>query len=55
MLTGNQIRRMFLDFFVQKGHKEVHSSSLVPANDLEFRYGSDSPTLLIPEMTVAAA
>ena len=24
---------MFLDFFVQKGHKEVHSSSLVPAND----------------------
>jgi alanyl-tRNA synthetase len=33
MLSGNQIRRMFLDFFVQKGHKEVHSSSLVPAND----------------------
>jgi alanyl-tRNA synthetase len=24
---------MFLNFFVQKGHKEVHSSSLVPAND----------------------
>ena len=24
---------MFLDFFVQKGHREVHSSSLVPAND----------------------
>ncbi len=33
MLTGNQIRRKFLDFFVQKGHREVHSSSLVPAND----------------------
>jgi alanyl-tRNA synthetase len=33
MLTGSQIRRKFLDFFVQKGHKEVHSSSLVPAND----------------------
>src|SRR5512135_1708635 len=33
MLSGNQIRRMFLDFFVQHGHKEVHSSSLVPAND----------------------
>jgi alanyl-tRNA synthetase len=32
-LSGNQIRRMFLDFFVQKGHREVHSSSLVPAND----------------------
>src|SRR6202166_1680432 len=33
MLTGSQIRRKFLDFFVQKGHKEVHSASLVPAND----------------------
>ncbi len=33
MLTGSQIRRKFLDFFVQRGHKEVHSSSLVPAND----------------------
>src|SRR5215471_16009528 len=33
MLTGSQIRRRFLDFFEQKGHKIVHSSSLVPAND----------------------
>ena len=33
MPTGDEIRRKFLDFFVQKGHKEVHSSSLVPAND----------------------
>jgi alanyl-tRNA synthetase len=33
MLTGSEIRRKFLDFFVQNGHKEVHSSSLVPAND----------------------
>ncbi len=33
MLTGSEIRRKFLDFFVQKGHRELHSSSLVPAND----------------------
>jgi alanyl-tRNA synthetase len=33
MLSGSQIRRKFLDFFVQKSHKEVHSSSLAPAND----------------------
>jgi len=33
MPTGSEIRRKFLDFFVQKGHREVHSSSLVPAND----------------------
>jgi alanyl-tRNA synthetase len=32
-LTGNDVRRKFLDFFAQKGHRQVHSSSLVPAND----------------------
>src|SRR5262250_1517351 len=33
MLTGSQVRRRFLDFFIGKGHREVHSSSLVPQND----------------------
>src|SRR5438128_5591895 len=33
MLTGLQIRRKFLEFFEKKGHKIVHSSSLVPHND----------------------
>jgi alanyl-tRNA synthetase len=33
MLTGFQIRRKFLDFFLERQHREVHSSSLVPAND----------------------
>src|SRR6202051_1286 len=33
MLTGSEIRRKFWDYFVQHGHKQVHSSSLVPAND----------------------
>ncbi len=33
MFTGSEIRRKFLDFLIQKGHREVHSSSLVPAND----------------------
>src|SRR5208337_49641 len=32
-LSGSDVRRMFLDYFVSKGHKEVHSSSLVPQND----------------------
>src|SRR5215475_5202282 len=32
-LTGSEVRSMFLRFFEQKGHKIVHSSSLVPAND----------------------
>ncbi len=33
MLTGAQIREKFLQFFEQHGHRRVHSSSLVPAND----------------------
>ncbi len=32
-LSGNQIREDFLRFFEIKGHRRVHSSSLVPAND----------------------
>jgi alanyl-tRNA synthetase len=33
MLTGSEIRRKFLDYFVAQGHRDVRSSSLVPAND----------------------
>ena len=32
-LTGNEIRKMFLDYFQSKGHTKVRSSSLVPYND----------------------
>jgi alanyl-tRNA synthetase len=31
--SGNEIRKAFLQFFESKGHRRVHSSSLVPAND----------------------
>ena len=32
-LSGNQIRQAFIDFFVERGHKFVPSSSLVPGGD----------------------
>jgi alanyl-tRNA synthetase len=31
--TGNDIRKTFLKFFEERGHRVVRSSSLVPAND----------------------
>ena len=32
-MTGSEIRQRFLDFFAERGHRIVRSSSLVPAND----------------------
>src|SRR2546430_2588581 len=39
IVTGNDIRQRFLDFFHARGHRVVRSGSLLPAND---------PTLLFP-------
>jgi len=33
MITGNEIRKSFLDYFVKQGHTVVKSSSLVPEKD----------------------
>ncbi|MEE4358248.1 MAG: alanine--tRNA ligase [Desulfococcaceae bacterium] len=32
-MTGNEIRRQFLDYFKKHGHQQVRSSSLVPRDD----------------------
>ncbi len=32
-MTGNELRKSFIEFFEAKGHKHVRSSSLVPHND----------------------
>ena len=44
-LTGNQVRKMFLDFFESQGHKVEPSHSLIP---------NDDPTLLWINAGVAA-
>src|ERR1700756_5397011 len=33
MRSGSEIREMFLRYFEQKGHRRIHSSSLVPQDD----------------------
>ena len=33
MLTGNHIRKSFLDYFAERDHTVVRSSSLVPDKD----------------------
>jgi alanyl-tRNA synthetase len=38
MMTSDQVRQAFLDFFAEKGHEKRDSSSLIPKND---------PTLLL--------
>ncbi|MCL1817095.1 MAG: alanine--tRNA ligase-related protein, partial [Clostridiales bacterium] len=32
-ISGNELRRLYMDFFVSKGHVPVKSASLVPYND----------------------
>jgi alanyl-tRNA synthetase len=32
-LTGSQVRKLFVDFFKEKEHIYVHSSSVIPHDD----------------------
>jgi len=54
MVRGGAIAEPVAEITIASNLLEMFAT-LEPANDLEFRRGLDSPTLLIPEMTVAAA
>ncbi len=32
-LTANELRRLYIDFFVSKGHRQISGASLIPEND----------------------
>ena len=54
LLTGGEIAHPVAELTIAANLIEMFAT-LEPASDLEFRHGIDAPTLLIPEMTVAAA
>ena len=32
-MTANELRRMYVNFFEERGHKEIAAASLLPEND----------------------
>jgi PmbA protein len=54
MIRGGEIAEPVAEFTVASNLIDMFAT-LEPGSDLEFRRGIDAPTILIPEMTVAAA
>ena len=54
MVRGGEIAEPVAEITIASNLLDMFAT-LEPGNDLEFRRGVDSPTLLVPEMTVAAA
>jgi PmbA protein len=54
MVRGGEIAEPVAEITIASNLVDMFAS-LEPASDLEFRRGVDSPTLLVPEMTVASA
>ena len=54
MVRGGEIAEPVSEITIAANLVDMFAT-LEPASDLEFRRGIDAPTLLIPEMTVAAA
>jgi len=54
MVRNGEIAEPVAEITVASNLAEMFAT-LEPASDLEFRRGMDSPTILIPEMTIGAA
>ena len=54
LITNGEIGPAVAEITIASNLKQMFAT-LEPANDLRFRRGIDSPTLLVPEMTVASA
>jgi PmbA protein len=54
LIVNGEIGPAVAEITIASNLKQMFAT-LEPANDLRFRRGVDSPTLLVPEMTVASA
>jgi len=48
MLSANQVRKKYIDFFISKGHKEIPSASLIPENDPTLLFVNSGMFPLVP-------
>jgi PmbA protein len=54
LISDGEIGPAVAEITIASNLKQIFAT-IEPANDLRFRRGVDSPTLLVPEMTVASA
>lgn len=47
-MTAHELRRLYIDYFIQKGHKEIPSASLLPENDSSVLFTTAGMHPLIP-------
>jgi alanyl-tRNA synthetase len=47
-MTANELRRLYIDFFVKRGHKEIASASLIPENDPSVLFTTAGMHPLVP-------
>jgi len=48
MITAQQLRQKYIDFFKTKGHKEIPSASLIPENDPTVLFNTAGMQSLVP-------
>lgn len=47
-MKSRELRRLYIDFFVQHGHKEIYSASLIPENDPSVLFTTAGMHPLVP-------
>ena len=53
-ITANELRQLYIDFFVSKGHKQISGASLIPENDPTVLFTTAGMHPLVPYILGAA-